>query len=66
LTVAVWVRTWSELRTRWRAASSVALLVGVTGGVVMAAAAGAGRTHTASTRFVTAQRAWDVTALRTE
>jgi len=47
LTVAVWVRTWSELRTRWRAALSLALLVGVTGGVVMAAAAGARRTHTA-------------------
>jgi hypothetical protein len=60
LTVAVWVRTWSELRTRWRAALSLALLVGVTGGVAMAAAAGARRTHTAYARFVTAQRAWDV------
>ena len=58
--MAVWLRTWSELRTRWRAALSLALLVGVTGGVVMAASAGARRTHTAYARFVTAQRAWDV------
>ena len=58
--MAVWVRTWSELRTRWRAALSLALLVGVSGGVVMAASAGARRTHTAYTRFVTTQRAWDV------
>ena len=58
--MAVWLRTWSELRTRWRAALSLALLVGVSGGVVMAASAGARRTHTAYTRFVTAQRAWDV------
>src|SRR5438093_817542 len=52
--MAVWLRTWSELRTRWRAALSLALLVGVSGGVVMAASAGARRTHTAYTRFVAA------------
>ena len=61
--MAVWLRTWSELRTRWRAALSLALLVGVAGGVVMAASAGARRTHTAYARFVTGQRAWDVTVV---
>src|SRR5947208_2798122 len=50
--MAVWLRTWSELRTRWRAALSLALLVGIAGGVVMAASAGARRTHTAYVRVV--------------
>lgn len=59
--MAVWVRVRSELRTRWRAVLALAVLVGITGGVVMAASAGARRTHTAYTRFVTAQNAWDVT-----
>jgi predicted lysophospholipase L1 biosynthesis ABC-type transport system permease subunit len=59
--MAVWVRVRSELRTRWRAALALAVLVGITGGVVMAASAGARRTHTAYTRFVTAQNAWDIT-----
>ena len=58
--MAVWLRVGSELRARWRAALSLALLVGLTGGVVMAACAGARRTHTAYTRFVDAQNAWDV------
>jgi hypothetical protein len=57
--MAVWLRVRSELRTRWRAALSLALLVGISGGVVMAAWAGARRTHTAYTRFVVAQNAWD-------
>ena len=58
--MAVWLRARSELRSRRRAMLSLALLVAVTAGVVMAAAAGARRTHTAYARFVDAHNAYDI------
>src|SRR6266511_2417364 len=56
------MRARSELRTRFGAVVSVALIVGVIGGVVIAAAAGARRTDTAYPRFIRAQHALDVVA----
>lgn len=47
-----------EVRNRWRGVLAVALLVGLTGGVVLSAAAGARRTGSAFERFV------EVTATR--
>ena len=58
--MAVWLRARSELRSRWRATLSLAVLVAITAGVVMAAAAGARRTHTAYTRFVAGHDAYDI------
>jgi putative ABC transport system permease protein len=49
---AVWVRAMKELRARWRAWLAIALMVGIAGGVVMAAAAGARRTDSAVPRFL--------------
>ncbi len=49
---AVWFRTRAEFRARWRAWAGLALLVGLAGGVVLAAAAGARRTQTAYPRMV--------------
>ena len=49
---AVWVRSIRDLRARWRAWLAIALMAGVAGGVVMAAAAGARRTDTAVSRFL--------------
>jgi ABC-type lipoprotein release transport system permease subunit len=49
---AVWLRARSELRSRWAAILSLALIVGVIGGVVIAAAAGARRTDSAYSRFL--------------
>ena len=57
---AVWMRARSELRTRFAAIVSLALIVGVIGGVVIAAAAGARRTLTAYPRFLEAENALDV------
>jgi ABC-type lipoprotein release transport system permease subunit len=57
---AVVYRFRSELRTRWRAWLAVALIAGITGGAVMALAAGARRTDTAYRRFLHAQDAYDV------
>jgi ABC-type lipoprotein release transport system permease subunit len=48
----IWVGWRAEARRRWRAWLGVALLVGVFGGVVTAAAAGARRTDDAYARFV--------------
>ncbi|HVL03948.1 MAG TPA: FtsX-like permease family protein, partial [Acidimicrobiales bacterium] len=49
---AVWARARSELRRRWRAAAALALLVGITGGVVLFGVAGSRRTFSALDRFV--------------
>jgi len=49
-----------ELRTRWRAWVSLALLVAFAGGCVLAAAAGARRTGSAYQRFLVASKASDV------
>lgn len=56
---AVWVRMRAELRTRWRAWFGLALFVGLFGGAVIAAAAGARRTDTAYPRFLESQNASD-------
>ena len=50
---AVWVRAITELRARWRPWLAIALMVGIAGGVVIAAAAGARRTDSAVPRFLT-------------
>jgi putative ABC transport system permease protein len=57
---AIWMRARSELRSRLFAVLSLAVIVGVLGGVVIAAAAGARRTETAYPRFAKAQNALDV------
>jgi hypothetical protein len=54
----MWLRT--ELRSRWKAFAGIALLLGISGGVGLGAAAGARRTETAYNRFLTAQNAADV------
>lgn len=51
---ALWLVMWVEVRGRWRALASLALLLGLVGGVVLGAAAGARRTDTAYPRL----RAW--------
>ena len=48
----VWLRLRAELRQRWRVLLSLALLLGLTGGVVLTAAAGARRTDTAYPRLL--------------
>jgi hypothetical protein len=50
----------AEWRARWGAWLALALVVGLAGGVVLAAAAGAQRTGTAFTRLLQASRAADV------
>jgi putative ABC transport system permease protein len=57
---AVWMRVRSELRARFPAAVALAVLVGLMGGVVIAAAAGARRTESAYPRFVKAQHGLDL------
>jgi ABC-type lipoprotein release transport system permease subunit len=57
---AVWLRLRSELRARWHAWIGVGLLVGIVAGVALAAAAGARRTETVYSRFLTAHLAADV------
>jgi len=49
---AIWIRALNELRARWRAWLAIALMLGIAGGVVMAAAAGARRTDSAVPRFL--------------
>lgn len=49
---AVWYRARSELRRRWAGTLVLALLVGVAGGAVLTAVAGARRTDTALDRFI--------------
>ena len=46
----------SELRRRWRSALALVMLVGIIGGVVLAAAAGAHRSATALDRLITYSR----------
>lgn len=61
--IAVWAWMRAELRARWIPLLGIALLLGVSGGVAVAAAAGARRTETAYDRFLEAQNAADVTIL---
>ena len=49
-----------ELRTRWRGWAVLVLLVGLAGGAVMTAAAGARRTSSAYPRFLRASHASDL------
>src|SRR5208337_2383711 len=48
----VWLRLRADLRLRWRALVGLALLLGLIGGVVLTAAAGARRTDTAYPRLL--------------
>jgi ABC-type lipoprotein release transport system permease subunit len=56
---AVAIRLRFELRRRWKAWLSLAVVLAVLGGGILAAAAGSRRTHTAYPRFLEAQRAFD-------
>jgi hypothetical protein len=49
---AVWVRARAELRRRWQATVLLMVVVGLAGGAVMAAVAGARRTDSAMDRFL--------------
>jgi hypothetical protein len=48
----VWLRLRADVRLRWRALAALALLLGLVGGVVLTAAAGARRTDTAYPRLL--------------
>src|SRR5436305_1819655 len=56
---AVWMAARTQLRRRWGATIALVLLVGLTGGVVIAAVAGASRTDSAMKRFVKFSRPED-------
>jgi hypothetical protein len=56
---AVWLRATAQLRGRVRASLLLALLVGLSGGVVLAALAGARRSEAALPRFLAASRTTD-------
>jgi hypothetical protein len=56
---AVWLRATAQLRGRLRASLLLALLVGLSGGVVLAAVAGARRSDAALPRFLAASRTTD-------
>lgn len=60
---AVWYRFRAEMRTRWIATLGLAVIVGLAGGVVFTALAGARRTDTAYDRMVDEARSWDVLVL---
>ncbi|HYB86124.1 MAG TPA: hypothetical protein VEC76_04690 [Streptosporangiaceae bacterium] len=49
---ATWLALRADLRRRWRAMAGLALLLGLIGGVVLTAAAGARRTETAYPRLL--------------
>ena len=53
---AVWLRAKAQLRGRLLASLLLALLVGLAGGVVLAAVAGARRSDAALPRFLAASR----------
>ena len=57
---AVWMRLWAEVRTRWRALLGLTLMVGLAGGLVLAAISGARRTDSANERLLHAVHARDV------
>ena len=48
----IWLRLHADIRLRWRALVGLALLLGIIGGVVLTAAAGARRTDTAYPRLL--------------
>ena len=49
---STWLALHADLRMRWRAMAGLALLLGLIGGVVLTAAAGARRTDTAYPRLL--------------
>src|ERR671931_2801091 len=49
---AIWMRARAELRSNWRATVALVLMIGLAGGVVMSAAAGARRTDSSYGRFL--------------
>ena len=57
---AVWMRASYEMRSRWRALLSAAVLCGLFGAAVLALLAGARRTENAYPRFLERQRAYDL------
>jgi len=57
---AVWLRFRTELRTRWPGALVLVVLVGIAGGAVLAALAGARRTASSFDRFHDSARSPDV------
>jgi len=57
---AIWMRARSEFRSRLGAVVALAVIVGVIGGIVIAAAAGARRTESAYPRLLQAKHALDV------
>jgi ABC-type antimicrobial peptide transport system permease subunit len=59
----VWLELRADLRQRWRALLSLALLLGLIGGVVLTAAAGARRTDTAYPRLLSWANATQVDLL---
>jgi len=59
----VWLRLRVDVRTRWRALAGLALLLGLVGGVVLTAAAGARRTDTAYPRLLSWANAAQVDVL---
>jgi hypothetical protein len=60
---AVWTRARAELRRRWGATVVLAVLVGLAGGIVLAAVAGARRTEGAMDRFLSYNQSMDVFVL---
>jgi hypothetical protein len=60
---AVWARARAELRRRWGVTVVLAVLVGLAGGVVLAAVAGARRTEGAMDRFLSYNQSMDVFVL---
>ena len=57
---AIWFRFRAELRTRWRGALALALLVGLAGGIVLTTVAGARRTDSAYSELITETDAPDL------
>jgi ABC-type lipoprotein release transport system permease subunit len=57
---AVWLRLRAELRHQWRGWLALAVLLGLIGGIALAAAAGARRTDTAYPRFLRRSNAADL------
>ena len=57
---STWLALRADLRVRWRAMAGLALLLGLIGGVVLTAAAGARRTDTAYPRLLQWARAAQV------
>jgi hypothetical protein len=60
---AVWLRARAELRRRWRATVLLMVVVGLAGGAVMAAVAGARRTDSAMDRFLAWSRPMQVSVV---